>query len=45
MQERLNALAILSIHKDLVQIIPQFTNKVIDLFDMQKERRGQFLYK
>ncbi len=45
MQERLNALAILSIHKDLVQIIPQFTNKVIDLFAMQKERRGQFLYK
>jgi hypothetical protein len=45
MQERLNALATLSIHKEFIKNIPNFINKVIDAFAVQKNRRGEFLYK
>jgi hypothetical protein len=44
-QERLKALAVLSIHKDMIAEIPAFNQKVIDLFASQKNRRAQFLYK
>lgn len=44
-QERLNALAMLSIEKQLVQSIPDFDNKVINLFATKKERRMDFNYK
>jgi hypothetical protein len=44
-QERFNGLAVLSIHKDAIAEIPQFNKQVIDLFAIQKDRRGQFLYK
>ena len=43
-QERLKALAVLSIHKDMIAEIPAFNQKVIDLFASQN-RRAQFLYK
>jgi hypothetical protein len=42
-QERLNALAVLSIHKDVTADTPRFNQKVIELFASQKNRRGQFL--
>ena len=44
-QERLNALAVLSIHKDVIAKIPQFNKQVIDLFAIQKAGREEFLYK
>jgi hypothetical protein len=44
-QERLNALAVLSIHKDVIADTPRFSQNVIELFASQKNRRGQFLYK
>jgi hypothetical protein len=44
-QERLNALAVLSIHKDVIADTLRFNQKVIELFASQKNRRGQFLYK
>lgn len=44
-QERLTALAMLSIEKDLVMSIPDFNQRVIDRFAQQKERRMEFLFK
>ncbi|XP_016119634.1 uncharacterized protein, partial [Sinocyclocheilus grahami] len=44
-QDRLNALAMLSIEKKLVRDIPDFNKKVIEKFVNQKERRAKFLYK
>ncbi|XP_056089373.1 zinc finger MYM-type protein 1-like [Rhinichthys klamathensis goyatoka] len=44
-QERLNALAMLSMEKKIVKDMPNFNNKVIDRFATQKERRAKFLYK
>jgi hypothetical protein len=44
-QERLSALAMLSIEKDLVMSIPDFNQKVIEKFSQQKERRMEFLFK
>lgn len=44
-QERLNALSVLSIHKEMVAEIPSFNQRVIDLFASQKNRRAHFLYK
>jgi hypothetical protein len=44
-QERLNALAVLSIYKGVIAEIPQFNKRVIDLFAIQKGGRGEFLYK
>ncbi|KAE9522096.1 hypothetical protein AGLY_017515 [Aphis glycines] len=44
-QERLSALAMLSIEKNLIMNIPDFNNKVIELFASSKERRLDFTYK
>lgn len=42
-QERLNALAMLSIEKELVKPIPKFNEMVIDRFVSKKDRRIDFL--
>lgn len=42
-QDRLNALAILSMEKNLVTDMTDFNQKVIDKFASQKERRAKFL--
>jgi hypothetical protein len=39
------ALAVLSIHKDVIADTPRFNQKVIEVFASQKNRRGSFLYK
>lgn len=44
-QDRLSALAMLSIEKDLIMDIPDFNQKVIDKFAQNKERRMDFLFK
>ncbi|XP_065650768.1 zinc finger MYM-type protein 1-like [Hydra vulgaris] len=44
-QDRLNALAVLSIHKDYLQDIDQFNQKVIEMFSLMKQRRAEYLYK
>jgi hypothetical protein len=44
-QERVNALAVLNIHNDVIADTPRFNQKVIELLASQKNRRGQFLYK
>lgn len=44
-QERLNALAMLSMEKRLVTEITDFNQKVIEKFAGQKERRAKFLFK
>lgn len=44
-QDRLNALAMLSIEKKLLQDIPDFDNKVIEVFAGNKNRRMEFKYK
>ncbi|XP_049926797.1 zinc finger MYM-type protein 1-like [Epinephelus moara] len=44
-QDRLNALAMLSMDKNLVRNIPDFNNRVIESFATQKDRRAKFLYK
>ena len=44
-QERLNALAMLSIERDLINEIRDFNYQVIDKFAHQKERRMDFLFK
>ena len=44
-QQRLNALAMLSIEKRLVRDIPNFNIRVIERFAAQKERRVKFMYK
>ncbi|KAL1279200.1 hypothetical protein QQF64_025873 [Cirrhinus molitorella] len=44
-QERLNALAMLSMEKRLVIEITDFNMKVIEKFASQKERRAKFLFK
>jgi hypothetical protein len=44
-QERLNALAVPSIHKDVIADTSRLNQKVIELFASQKNRRGQFIYK
>ena len=43
--ERLNALAMLSIHKELIRSIPDFNERVITHFAQLKTRRAEFLYK
>ena len=42
-QDRLNALAVLSIHKDYLQDIDQFNQKVIEMFSLMKQRRAEYL--
>lgn len=44
-QERLNALAMLSIEKDFIRHIPDFNKKVIERFASDKNRRMDFVYK
>nr|CAI5849443.1 unnamed protein product [Callosobruchus analis] len=44
-EARLNALAVLSIEKKFVQSIPDFDNKVVDVFSSKKEKRMDFMYK
>ncbi|XP_056293968.1 zinc finger MYM-type protein 1-like [Pseudoliparis swirei] len=44
-QERLNALAMLSMEKRLVTDMMDFNHRVIDKFSNLKERRAKFLYK
>lgn len=44
-QDRLNSLACLSIHKEYINSIKDFNNKVIDTFARMKERRADYLYK
>ncbi len=43
--DRLNALAMLSVHKDLVQETRNFNELVIDKFAHLENRRAEFLYK
>ena len=44
-EERLTALAMLSIEKDLIMEMPDFNQRVIDKFAAKKERRMDFLFK
>ncbi|XP_078539195.1 zinc finger MYM-type protein 1-like [Lissotriton helveticus] len=44
-EERLNALAMLSIERDLVKRIPDFNIQVIEKFAAIKDRRADFIYK
>lgn len=44
-QERLNALAMLSMERELVLSMPDFNERVIDCFAALKERRAKFQYK
>ncbi|XP_078536808.1 zinc finger MYM-type protein 1-like [Lissotriton helveticus] len=45
LEERLNALAMLSVESKLVQKIPDFNMKVIDKFATLKDRRADLVYK
>ena len=44
-QDRLNALAMLSIERQLTRDIPDFNTRVIERFASQKDRRSTFLYR
>jgi hypothetical protein len=44
-QERLNTLAALSVRKDAIAGSSRFGQQVIELFESEKNRRGQFLHK
>lgn len=44
-EDRLNAVAMLSMEKKLVESIPDFNHRVIDRFASLKERRAKFMYK
>ena len=44
-QDRLNALAMLSVEKKLVKTIPDFNQRVIEKFASLKDRRAKFMYK
>lgn len=44
-QDRLNALAMLSMEKKLVKDIPDFNQRVIERFASLKDRRAKFTYK
>ena len=44
-QERLNALGMLSMERELVRNMPDFNERVIDRFACLKERRAKFQYK
>ncbi|XP_042213104.1 zinc finger MYM-type protein 1-like [Homarus americanus] len=44
-QDRLSALAMLSIEKQLVHEIPDFNKKTIEKFAAQKDRQAKFMYK
>ena len=44
-EERLSALAMLSIEKDLIIEIPDFDQRLIDKFSQNKERRMDSLFR
>ncbi|CAL9687151.1 unnamed protein product [Knipowitschia caucasica] len=44
-QDRLNALAMLSMEKNLIKTIPDFNQRVIEKFATLKDRRAKFMYK
>uniref|UniRef100_H3B1F8 HAT C-terminal dimerisation domain-containing protein n=1 Tax=Latimeria chalumnae TaxID=7897 RepID=H3B1F8_LATCH len=44
-QDQLNALAMLSMEKQLIQEIPDFNNRTIEKFAALKDRQAKFLYK
>ena len=44
-EDRLNALAMLSIEKNLVRFSIDFNQNVIDMFPQLKNRRAKFLFK
>ena len=44
-QDRLNALAFLSVHKEYVTEITQFKQKIIEMFVKQKNRRAEYMHK
>ena len=44
-QDRLNALAVLSVHKEVLLKDPCFNKKVIDKFASQKDRRSELIYR
>ena len=44
-QDRLSALAMLSVERDLIMQIPDFNQRVIDKFAASKDRRMDFLFK
>ncbi|XP_028327722.1 zinc finger MYM-type protein 1-like isoform X2 [Gouania willdenowi] len=44
-QQRLNALAMLSIENELIQGLPDFKSKVIEMFAHMKDRQASFLFK
>ena len=44
-QDRLNAVAMLSMERELVRNMPDFNERVIDHFAALKERRAKFQYK
>jgi hypothetical protein len=44
-EDRLNALAVLSIEKTFIRSIPDFDNIVIETFSAAKDRRINFMYK
>ena len=44
-QDCLNALAMLSMEKNLIQNIADFNNKVIERFATQKDRRAKLMFK
>ena len=45
LQDRLNSLACLSIHKEYISKIRDYNNKVINIFAQIKDRRADYLYK
>nr|CAH7721999.1 unnamed protein product [Callosobruchus chinensis] len=44
-EDRLNALTVLSIEKKFVHSIPDFDKKVIEIFSTKEARRMDFMYK
>lgn len=44
-EERLNALAMMSVNKNLIHNISNFDEKVIEHFISQKDRRLDFVFK
>ena len=45
LQDKLNSLACLSIHKEYISKIRDYNNKVINIFAQIKDRRAQYLHK
>ena len=45
LQDRLNSLACLSIHKEYISKIRDYNNKVINIFAQIQDRRADYLYK